>query len=85
VGDGYEPGAVPAGSLKGVANGETMNRAFCIILIPALLVAIGYVVVFRYMGISPAYGRLILPGVLLAGALLWLGRRTGRKTGSGGR
>jgi ABC-type glycerol-3-phosphate transport system permease component len=60
-----------------------MNRAFFIILVPALLVAIGYVVVFRYMGVTPAYWRLILPGVLFAGALLWLGRRTGRKKGSG--
>ncbi|MGB9463627.1 MAG: hypothetical protein WBR10_00805 [Candidatus Acidiferrum sp.] len=59
-----------------------MNRAFAIILIPALLVAIGYVVVFHSMGISPAYWRLILPLALLGVALWWLGRRTARKTGS---
>ena len=42
-----------------------MNRAFAIILIPAVLVAIGYVVVFRSMGITPAYWRLILPFAVL--------------------
>ena len=57
-----------------------MNRAFAIILIPAVLVAIGYVVVFRSMGVSPAYWRLILPLALLGGALWWLGRRAARKS-----
>jgi ABC-type glycerol-3-phosphate transport system permease component len=55
-----------------------MNRGFYIILVPAALVAIGYVVVFRYIGVSPAYWRLILLVVLFAGAVWWLGRR-GRK------
>jgi len=62
-----------------------MNRAFAIILIPAVLVAIGYVVVFRSMGISPAYWRLILPLALLGGALWWLGRRAARKEHLGAR
>jgi ABC-type glycerol-3-phosphate transport system permease component len=78
VGDGYEPGAVPARELKSGENGEAMNRGFYIILVPALLVAIGYLVVFRYIGVSPAYWRLIAPVVLFAGALWWLARR-GRK------
>lgn len=52
-----------------------MNRAFAIILVPAFLVAIGYVVVFRYSGVAPAYWRLIAPMVLLGGALLWLARK----------
>jgi hypothetical protein len=59
-----------------------MNRGFLIILVPAALVAIGYLVVFRYIGVSPAYWRLVLPVVLLAGAMWWLARRTSRKTGS---
>jgi ABC-type glycerol-3-phosphate transport system permease component len=62
-----------------------MNRAFAIILIPALLVAIGYVVVFRSMGVSPGYWRLILPAAALGVAMLWLWRRTSRKAGSGAR
>jgi len=60
-----------------------MNRAFAVILIPALLVAIGYLVVFRSMGVSPAYWRLMLPAAVLAAALWWLGRRKARKTDSG--
>jgi hypothetical protein len=83
VGDGYQQGAVPAGELNNSENGATMNRGFYIILIPAALVAIGYVVVFRYIGVSPSYWRLILPVILFAGAMWWLSRRTGRKTGSG--
>jgi len=59
-----------------------MNRAFAIILIPAVLVAIGYAVVFRSMGISPSYWRLFLPFVLLGGAIWWLGRRASRKSGT---
>ena len=56
-----------------------MNRAFFIIIIPALLVAAGYIVVFRYMGISPGYPRLIVTLVLLFGGLYWLSRRKGHK------
>jgi ABC-type glycerol-3-phosphate transport system permease component len=55
-----------------------MNRGFYIILVPAFFVAMGYVVVFRYIGVTPAYWRLILPVILFAGAMLWLARR-GRK------
>jgi ABC-type glycerol-3-phosphate transport system permease component len=62
-----------------------MNRGFFIIFVPAVLVAIGYVVVFRYIGVAPAYWRLILPVLLFAGAMWWLGRRTARKAGSGPR
>jgi ABC-type spermidine/putrescine transport system permease subunit II len=59
-----------------------MNRAFYIILVPVLLVVLGYVVVFRYMGIAPGYWRLIVAVAAFFGALWWLGRKTGRKTGS---
>jgi ABC-type spermidine/putrescine transport system permease subunit II len=52
-----------------------MNRAFFIILIPALLVAIGYVVVLRFMGIAPGYPRLVIAMVVFFGAIYWLSRR----------
>jgi ABC-type spermidine/putrescine transport system permease subunit II len=61
---------------------EAMNRAFYIILVPVLLVVLGYAVVFHSMGISPGYWRLIVAVVAFFGALWWLGRKTGRKTGS---
>jgi membrane protein DedA with SNARE-associated domain len=56
-----------------------MNRAFLIIMIPALLVAAGYVVVLRYMGIAPGYPRLIVAMILFFGMMYWLSRRNGRK------
>ncbi len=59
-----------------------MNRAFFIILIPVLLVAIGYIVVLRSMGFAPGYGRLIIAATLFLGAIWWAGRRTARKADS---
>jgi hypothetical protein len=52
-----------------------VNRALAIILVPAILVAAGYVLVFRYVGIEPAYGRMIATGALLFALLWWLGKR----------
>ena len=45
-----------------------MNRSLFIILIPALLVAAGYIFVFRLMGIAPGYPRLIVVMVLFFAA-----------------
>jgi membrane protein DedA with SNARE-associated domain len=59
-----------------------MNRSFLIIVIPALLVAAGYIVVLRYMGIAPGYPRLIVAMVLFFGMIYWLSRRAGRKADS---
>ena len=55
-----------------------MNRAILIILIPALLVAAGYIFVLRSLGLAPGYLRLIVPVVLLLGAIYFLWR-TGAK------
>jgi ABC-type spermidine/putrescine transport system permease subunit II len=49
-----------------------MNRALLIILIPAILVALGYVLVFRLIGLSPGYSRFILGGVIFLAAAYWL-------------
>lgn len=49
-----------------------MNRAFLIILVPAILVAIGYVLVFRFLGLSLGYLRFILGGVVFVAAAYWL-------------
>ena len=57
-----------------------MNRAIIIILAPALLAAIGYIVVLRSMGFEPAYLRLVLPIGMLFLALCWFSRRSARKT-----
>jgi uncharacterized membrane protein len=52
-----------------------MNRAFFIIIIPALLVALGYIVVLRFMGVAPGYPRLVIAMVIFFGAIYWLSRR----------
>jgi hypothetical protein len=59
-----------------------MNRSFCIIMVPVLLVALGYILVFRHMGIAPGYPRLIVAMAVFFGAIWWFGRKTARKAGS---
>ncbi|PYT74867.1 MAG: hypothetical protein DMG39_01590 [Acidobacteria bacterium] len=61
-----------------------MNRALLIILIPAILVALGYVLVFRFLGLSAGYSRLILGGVIFFIAAYWLWPRKARGRAKGG-
>jgi hypothetical protein len=61
-----------------------MNRSILIILIPALLVAAGYVIVLRMMGFPPGYPRLIIAMVLFFGAIYWLSKRSGKKAKTNG-
>lgn len=67
-----------------MADGEAMNRAFLIILVPAILVALGYILVFRFLGLAPGYVRLIVAGVIFLAAAYWLWperRRSKAKSG----
>jgi hypothetical protein len=61
-----------------------MNRSIYIILVPALLVAVGYIVVLRAMGVAPGYPRLIIAMILFFGGIYWLSKRSGKKVKSGG-
>ena len=61
-----------------------MNRSILIILIPALIVAAGYVIVLRIMGLAPGYPRLIAAVVLFFGGIYWLSKRSGKKIKSSG-
>jgi hypothetical protein len=63
-------------------SGEPVNRALVIIMIPALLVAAGYVVVLRMMRIAPGYVRLVIAIALFLGMIYWLSRRSGPKVNS---
>ncbi|HYT21460.1 MAG TPA: hypothetical protein VEW05_14690 [Candidatus Polarisedimenticolia bacterium] len=59
-----------------------MNRAFFIILTPALLVAAGYIIVLRYMGVAPGYAPLVVTVILFFSMIYWLSQRGGRKANS---
>lgn len=61
-----------------------MNRSIYIILLPALLVAAGYVIVLRMMGLAPGYPRLIIAMILFFGGIYWLSKRSAKKVKSGG-
>jgi hypothetical protein len=60
-----------------------MNRSLLIILVPAVLVAGGYIVVLRQMGAAPGYPRLAVAVALFFGGTWWLGRRSAKKPGPG--
>jgi len=53
-----------------------MYRAFFIVMIPVILVALGYVFVLRSLGIPPGYFRLFVAVTLFFGAIWWLARKS---------
>lgn len=59
-----------------------MNSSIYIVLVPSLLVAVGYVLVLRMMGYPPGYPRLIIAMVVFFGAIYWLSRRRAKKAGA---
>jgi hypothetical protein len=59
-----------------------VNRAILIIMIPALLVAAGYIVVLRTIGIAPGYPRLVIAMIFFFGTIYWFSRRSGGKANS---
>jgi ABC-type spermidine/putrescine transport system permease subunit II len=61
-----------------------MNRSILIIMIPALLVAAGYIVVLRMLGLAPGYTRLVVAMILFFGGIYWLSKRSAKKVRSSG-
>ncbi len=61
-----------------------MNLSLLIILIPALIVAAGYILVLRMMGVAPGYPRLIVAMILFFGGIYWLSKRSEKKAKSSG-
>ena len=55
-----------------------MTRAIYIVMVPVLLVALGYVLVFRSVGLAPGYARLIIAVAVFFAAIWWLARGTAR-------
>ena len=62
-----------------------MNRAFWIILIPAIAVVMGYVVVLRAIGVVPGYGRVAVALAVFVAVLCWVGRRGKKKAEAAGK
>jgi hypothetical protein len=61
-----------------------VNRSILIILIPALLVAVGYIIVLKMMGFPPGYPRLAVAMILFFGGIYWLSKRSGKKANTSG-
>jgi hypothetical protein len=51
-------------------------------MVPLLLVALGYILMFRHIGVAPGYPRLMTGMVVFFGVIWWLSRKTARKVGS---
>jgi hypothetical protein len=56
-----------------------MNRAFLIVLGPTALVAAGYILVLREMGLEPPYWRLLGVVTVLGLGFWWIGKRARKK------
>lgn len=56
-----------------------MNRSYYVVMIPVLVVTLGYVVMLRHLGFAPGYTRLFVAMALFFGAIWWLGRRAAQK------
>jgi hypothetical protein len=59
-----------------------MNRSIYIIMVPVMLVTLGYIFVFRHTGVAPGYLRLMVAMTVFFGAIWWLARQPARKTGA---
>jgi uncharacterized membrane protein len=60
-----------------------MTRAVSLIFVPVLLAMIGYILLFRVIGLSPGYPRLAFVIIVFTTALWWLGTKAARKADSG--
>ena len=75
LGDGHD-----LGDLLAVVRGiPIMNRSFLIILLPAIGVAIGYVVVLRRIGYALEPLPFLASGLIIATAILFVRRHQRRK------
>jgi hypothetical protein len=56
-----------------------MNRSYYVVMVPVLLVTLGYVLMLRHLGFAPGYPRLFVAMAFFFGAIWWLGRRASQK------
>ena len=62
-----------------------MNRAFWIIVIPAIAVVLGYVVELRTIGVGPGYARVGAALAVFVAVVSWVGRRGQKKAEAAGK
>lgn len=55
-----------------------MNRSFLLVLSPTVVVALGYILVLRALGMQPPYVKLAVVVAILGLALWWIGRNSAR-------
>ena len=55
-----------------------MNSAFLLVLGPTVIVALGYILVLRALGMQPPYLKLVAVVALLGLAFWWIGRKAAR-------
>jgi len=59
-----------------------MNRAIYIIMVPVVLVAVGYILIFRTVGLAPGYERLLVALALFVGVAWWMVRKSAKNSHS---
>lgn len=62
-----------------------MNRAFLIVIVPAIAVGLGYLLMFHWLGFALEPFRFVGAAILIVGAVILVQRRQRRKTTRGGR
>ncbi len=62
-----------------------MNRSFLIVLIPAVVVGLGYLLMFHFLGFALEPFRFVGAVVLIIGAIILVQRRQRRKASRGSR
>jgi len=61
-----------------------MNKSIFIILLAPVLVAVGYIVILRHLGIAPGYFRLVMATAGFVAAIWFIRRKATKSAKSAG-
>src|ERR1700684_1369795 len=70
--------STPVTRTKFSSSRHEMNRAIYIIMVPVVFVAVGYILIFRAVGLAPGYGRLLVAMALFVGLAWWMVRKSAK-------
>jgi ABC-type spermidine/putrescine transport system permease subunit II len=62
-----------------------MNRSFLIVILPAIAVALGYLLMFHWLGLVLEPFRFVMAAIVAVAAVLFVQRRQRRKASRGSR